>query len=300
MIIVLGSINLDLIANLPRLPAAGETLTGHDFRTAPGGKGANQALAARQAGAEVAMLGAVGQDAHADEALSLLREFCVNCDNIKIVTQPTGTALILVGDDTGDNMIAVIPGANGTVNIGANGGVQKISANDIVLLQLEVPLSAVKDMLEHTQKIGAMSILNIAPWQEGAAPLCKICDILVANETEFDLASQALGLKGEGRTARMADYVTRFDKTIIVTLGANGAIVHGPDTAIEVPTIHIDAIDTVGAGDTFCGYLAALLAEGKTLEQALKAAGIAGALACTKQGAQPSIPRRAAVDELLR
>lgn len=325
MIIVLGSINLDLIANLPRLPAAGETLTGHDFKTAPGGKGANQALAARKAGAEVAMLGAVGSDAHADEALLLLKEFGVNCDSIQTVDQPTGTALILVGDDTGDNMIAVIPGANGTVSISANGTVsaaaigsakdtaaigsakdiaaigsaQILSANDTALLQLEIPLSAVEAMLTEAKHVGATSILNIAPWQEGAGPLCTACDILVANETEFDLASQALGLNGESRKDRMADYVARFGKIIIVTLGENGAIAQGPDMALEVPTIRVDAIDTVGAGDTFCGYLAALLAEGKTLEHALKAAGIAGALACTKQGAQPSMPLRAEVDQLL-
>lgn len=297
MIIVLGSINLDLIANLPRLPEPGETLTGHDFKTSPGGKGANQALAARKAGAEVAMLGAVGRDAHADEALALLKEFGVDCDGIAIVDKPTGTALILVGEDTGDNMIAVIPGANGSVKeMGAN---KNISANDIALLQLEVPLPAVEAMLAQTKAIGARSILNIAPWQDGAGPLCTKCDILVANETEFDLASEALGLKGQSRDVRMADYVARFGKIIIVTLGEKGAIAKGPDITLEVPTTKVDAIDTVGAGDTFCGYLAALLAEGKTLEQALRGAAIAGALACTKHGAQPAIPLRKDVDRLM-
>lgn len=289
MIVVLGSINLDLIANVPRLPSAGETLTGSNFQTAPGGKGANQVLAARKAGANVAMIGAVGKDAHAGEALSLLQAFDVNCAAVSDVDQPTGTALILVGDDTGDNMIAVIPGANGT--LAANSiDAASLSSGDTVLLQLEVPLVAVSAALSKAKKSGATSILNIAPWQDGAGPLCEACDILVANETEFDLASDALSLQGETRDARMADYVAKTGKVVVVTLGAEGAMALGPDIDLTVPTIKVDAIDTVGAGDTFCGFLAASLSAGKRIEQALKIASIAGALACTKEGAQPAIP----------
>lgn len=295
MIIVAGSINLDLIASVPRLPTPGETLTGHDFKTAPGGKGANQALAAKRAGSGVCMIGAVGRDSHADEALSLLRGDGVDLQHVHPSDSPTGTALILVGADSGDNMIAVIPGANGDVSADEVSAVT-MQQTDIALLQLEIPLAAVAAAITAAAQAGARSILNIAPWQEDAAPLCERCDILVANETEFDLAADALGLLGADRSTRMADYVTRFGKAVIVTLGEKGAIAKGPDFELSVPTIAIDAIDTVGAGDTFCGYLASLLEEGKPLEEALKMAAIAGALACTKEGAQPAIPYREAVD----
>lgn len=296
MIIVLGSINLDLIANVPRLPSAGETLTGSNFKTAPGGKGANQALAARKAGAQVAMIGAVGKDAHARDALALLQKSSVDCDAIDTTDQPTGTALILVGDDTGDNMIAVIPGANATLT-DKNIEALMPSAKDTVLLQLEVPLPAVSAALTRAKTCGAQSILNIAPWQEGAGPLCQKCDILIANETEFDLAAEALDLKGASREARMADYVEQTGNIVIVTLGADGAVAQTPEARIIVPTIKVDAIDSVGAGDTFCGYLAAMLGEGKSLKDALKIAAVAGALACTKQGAQPAIPLIEEVNE---
>lgn len=294
MIIILGSINLDLIANVQRLPSAGETLTGSNFKTAPGGKGANQALAAQKAGADVAMIGAVGKDAHAGEALTLLKAFGVDCTRVQETDKPTGTALILVGDDTGDNMIAVIPGANSTLTK-TSIDIMPLSAVDMIVLQLEVPLPAIRAALLKAQTIGAKSILNIAPWQEGAAPLCKICDILVANETEFDLASEALGLSGKTREDQMQDYVAETGKSVIVTLGSEGAIAQTPEMTIKVPSIKVDAIDTVGAGDTFCGYLAAALSNGATLENAMKMASTAGALACTKEGAQPAIPMLADV-----
>lgn len=298
MIIVLGSINLDLIANVPRLPSRGETLTGSNFKTAPGGKGANQALAARKAGATVAMIGAVGNDAHAGDALSLLQKYGVDCDAVQITDQPTGTALILVGEDNGDNIIAVIPGANGTLTEHSVDAIAP-SANDMFLLQLEVPLPTVRGALARAKTSGAQAILNIAPWQDEAGPLCALCDILVANETEFDLAATALELKGGSRDARMADYVEQTGKTVIVTLGADGAVAQTPEAIIKVPTIKVDAIDTVGAGDTFCGYLAAMLSEGKTLKEALRLASVAGALACTKEGAQPAIPTMGDVESLL-
>lgn len=293
MIVVVGSINLDLIAGVERLPGPGETVPGSDFATAPGGKGANQALAARRAGAEVAMVGAVGTDAFAGEALALLDEAGVNLSTVRRVEGPTGTALILVGAD-GENMIAVIPAANGMV-AEADVSAAPIGEGDHVLLQYEIPLETVAAALGVTRKAGAVSILNTAPFQAGAAPMLPRADYVVANETEFDLYADALGLAAGDRKARMRAFVEKSGNCLIVTLGGEGVLAATPDGDLHVPALKVTPIDTVGAGDTFCGYLAAGLDEGMTLDDALRRAAAAGSLACLKPGAQPAIPLAAEV-----
>jgi ribokinase len=297
-ITVVGSINLDLIATVERLPAPGETVTGGDFGTAPGGKGANQALAARRAGAEVRMIGAVGKDAFAMEALSLLEEGGVDLSHVRRMHAPTGTALILV-DAKGENVIAVVSGANRSVLPGdlAAAGLRK---GEYLLLQQEIPLETVEAALRAARKAGAVSVLNTAPFRAEAASFIGEADYIVANETEFDLYADALSLPKGDRTRRMAAFAERTGRTLIVTLGAEGVLAATPGEALAVPALKVTPVDTVGAGDTFCGYLAASLASGLPLEQALRRATAAASLACLKEGAQPSIPLAAEVDRAMK
>ena len=298
MIHVIGSINLDLIATTPRLPLPGETLAGGTFTTAPGGKGANQALAACRAGSRVALTGAVGRDAFAGEALALLESGGVDLTGVARADAATGIALILVGGD-GENVIVVIPGANALVSPFVVEDLQ-IAARDAVVLQFEIPLETVAAALKASRKAGALSILNTAPFRPEAASLLGQADIVVANETEFDLYAEALALKGKDRQARMTAFTTATGRTMIVTLGGDGVLAATPDGGLfTVPALKITPVDTVGAGDTFCGYLAAALDAGEPLKAALKRAAAAASLACLKPGAQPAIPMKAELDAAL-
>jgi ribokinase len=297
MIVVVGSINLDLIVNVERLPAPGETVLGATFATAPGGKGANQALAARRAGASVRMVGAVGDDAFAEEALALLDEAEVDLSTVKKTDTTTGTAHILVAAD-GENVIAVVPAANALVlpDDLADG---LFSNGDHVLLQQEIPVETVSATLGAARAAGAVSVLNTAPFQATTAPLLPRADYVVANETEFDLYADALGIDAGDREIRMRAFVEKTGGVLIVTLGGEGVLAVTPDEAFKVPALQITPVDTVGAGDTFCGYLAAGLDAGLSLADALRKAAAAGSLACLNPGAQPAIPMADDVDEAL-
>jgi ribokinase len=297
LITVIGSINLDLIASVDRLPAPGETVPGSGFKTAPGGKGANQALAAARAGASVRMIGAVGKDAFAGEALALLRDGKVDLSGVAEAEAPTGTALILVGDD-GENMIAVVPGANATV-LPADLEKAALEKGDIVLLQHEIPLETVEAALDATAAAGGIAILNTAPFRKEAAIFLGKANYVVANETEFDLYCEALALSGADRPTRMKAFAEKTGRTVIVTLGGDGVLAATPEAFLSVPALKITPVDTVGAGDTFCGYLAAGLAERLPLGDALRRAAVAGSLACLKPGAQPAIPLASEVDAAL-
>ncbi|RLP27680.1 ribokinase [Mesorhizobium sp. YM1C-6-2] len=297
MITVVGSINLDLIAAVERLPAPGETLRSGGFSTAPGGKGANQALAAARAGGEVRMIGAVGRDGFATEALACLKEGKVQLSGVREAAAATGIALIFV-DGKGENVIVIAPGANDTVLSGdlARANFRK---GEIVLLQHEIPLDTVEATLSAVRQAGGVSVLNTAPFRAEAAKLLAMADFVVANETEFDLYVDALKLEGADRKARMADFSRKTGRTVIVTLGAEGVIAASPEGDLAVPALKITPVDTVGAGDTFCGYLGAGLDVGLPLEETLRRAAAAGSLACLKPGAQPAIPHAKEVDEAL-
>lgn len=290
MITVIGSINLDLIATTGRLPGPGETVGGKSFSTAPGGKGANQALAARRAGADVSMVGAAGRDSFAGDALALMKDAGVDLSGVAKTDEATGVALILVGGD-GENMIAVVPGANGTMTAErAREAVADLPDNGIVLLQLEIPEEAVEAALGAAQDRGLTSILNLAPFTDAAAGLASLATILIANETEFSALTGKNVSDADGVADAAADYSATHGQTMIVTLGAEGAVVAENGTVARVASPKIDPVDTVGAGDTFCGYLAHGLSSGMTLEEAVARAVRAGALACLKPGAQPAIP----------
>lgn len=295
MITVFGSINMDLIATTERLPKPGETVAGNSFATAAGGKGANQALAARRAGRYVHMAGAVGKDAFAEGALELLDGAGTDLSLVSHVEGPTGIALILVGGD-GENMIAVIPGANGKVNgDSAEAAVSAMNEGDILMLQLEVPVEAVERALAASRAKGVTSILNLAPLIPDAARLGRLADIVIANETEFERLAGQENMTADDREAALERLHAETGQTLIVTLGGDGVIAIRDGEISRAQGLIIEPVDTVGAGDTFCGYFAASLDEGLDFNSALRRAAVAGSLACLKPGAQPSIPLAAEV-----
>lgn len=296
MISVLGSVNIDLIGTVSRIPRPGETVAGKHFSTAAGGKGANQALAAKRAGAAVRMAGAVGSDGFADEALALLQRGEVDLSQVRVVAGPTGIAMIFV-DSHGENVIAILPGANGAVGVAdAEAALAGLGALDILLLQQEIPQAVTGQALQLARSQGVTSILNSAPFLEDTPVLARAASIVVANETEFAL------LQG-GTTApleeAMAEWAAANEQTVVVTLGAQGAWAVTGRELLRVPALAVEPVDTVGAGDTFCGYLAAGLGTGLGLEEAMRQAVAAGSLACLKPGAQPAIPYAAEVADAL-
>lgn len=296
MITVFGSINMDLIATVERLPQPGETVAGRSFQTAPGGKGANQALAARRAGAPTRMAGAVGRDAFAEPALALLREAGVDCCDIAAADGPTGIASILV-DQGGENVIAVVPGANGALRAEeGEAAVNRLATGDTLLLQFEIAPAAVIAALDAARRRAVRTILNVAPLIDRAADIAPAADVIVANETEFDLLVEARSTNPAEREAAMRAFVDRTGRSIVVTLGAQGVVAVDDGVLIRAAGLVIEPIDTVGAGDTFCGYLAAGLDAGLGLSEALARAAAAGSLACLAAGAQPSIPTADRVD----
>jgi ribokinase len=298
MITVLGSANLDLIGTVSRIPKPGETVPGGTFRTAAGGKGANQALAARRAGAEVKMFAAVGDDAFAAEALGELRAGGVDLANVpSVAATATGIAMIFV-DAAGENVIAILPGANGTLDSAkADAALAPLGQGDILMLQQEVPAGCTDRALDLARQKGVVSILNTAPFLPTTPASAKKAAIVIANETEFALLC---GGRTEPLDGLMADWVRETGNTIIVTLGPDGARAVTPEGAFSVPAMKVEPVDTVGAGDTFCGYLAAGLDARLKLEDAMRRAAVAASLACLKPGAQPAIPARDAVEAALR
>jgi ribokinase len=296
MITVFGSINMDLIATTPRLPKPGETVAGTGFSTAAGGKGANQALAASRAGAKVRMAGAVGSDGFAEGALALLKQAGTDLSLTRTVDEPTGTAHILVSGN-GENVIVVVASANGTVSAAdAQGTVETMASGDTLMLQLEIPPAAVEAALAAARDRGVTSIINIAPLTDEAARLGRMADIVVANETEFELLAGRSELSASEREEAMMRLSGETGQIIIVTLGAQGVVAVRDGALHRASGLAIEPVDTVGAGDTFCGYLAASLDAGMEFDAALRRAAVAGSLACLKPGAQPAIPDAREVD----
>lgn len=296
MIVVFGSSNLDQVGTVSRLPKPGETVAGGTFSMAPGGKGANQALAARRAGAEVRHVSAVGNDAFADLALELLEKGGVDLSQVQKADAVTGIAMIFV-DAEGENVIAVLPGANATVSAAqAETTLAGLTAKDTILVQQEIPQEGTRKALEIAREKGARSVINTAPFLSDTPDLAALADIVVANETEFALLS---GRPIEELEAAMDDWVKKTGRTVVVTLGPDGARAASTEGKFAVPAHKVTPVDTVGAGDTFCGYLAASLDAGMGLEQAMRRAAVAGSLACLNPGAQPAIPLSKDVDALV-
>jgi ribokinase len=270
-IAVVGSINLDLVARCERLPRPGETLTDATFERVPGGKGANQALAAARLGASVSLVGAVGRDPYAAEALALLEEGGVRLD-VDRVDEPTGVALIVVADD-GENQIVVAPGANGSVEVTSG-----LGESDAVLCQLEIPI----DTVVEAARRASFFCLNAAPARPVPDSLLAEVDLLVVNRYEF-----------EG--------IGRFGGFVALTLGAEGAVLlEGEQEVARAAPPTIEAVDGTAAGDAFTACLLVSLLEGRERGEALARACAAGALAASRPGAQPSLPTAGEVDGILR
>ncbi|WP_030314615.1 ribokinase [Streptomyces flavochromogenes] len=289
-IVVLGSTNMDLVAYVPRAPALGETVTGRAFRTIPGGKGANQAVAAARAGGEVAMIGAVGADDFGARLRAGLEHCSVDTDLLRTAEGPSGTAHIVV-DDEGGNAIVVVPGANGTVTSLDHGDEALIGTADTLLLQLELPLSVVVEGAATARRLGVRTVLTPAPAQRLPPELLATIDLLVPNEHE---AAALTGLT-DPREAALA--LLRDVPEVVVTLGAAGSLyaVRGADP-VAVPAPRVRAVDTTAAGDTFVGALAVALGEGRPAPEALAWAGAAAALSVQREGASTSMPYRTEIE----
>jgi len=292
MVLVLGSINLDLVVRVEALPRPGETRTGESFATHPGGKGANQALAARRAGATVALFGAVGGDAFAGPALALLGEGAVDLTGIAVADAATGVALIHV-DARGENTITVVPGANARVSA-SSVPASVLGPETVVAMQLEIPLAEVAAMAHRAHASGARVILNAAPARAVPADVLSDIDVLVVNEIEA--ATLAPALNAPASPAGFATHLaTTFDVATVVTLGAAGLIAVSSDGVIALPAPRVQVVDTVGAGDALVGALAAALDRLESWPRALREGLAAGSLACMSAGAQPAMPFRGAI-----
>ena len=294
MLLVAGSANLDFVVRAPHIPGPGETVLGGAFKTYPGGKGANQAAAcARAGGAVTHMLAALGDDAYALPIEASLAEAGVVLHAVRVADQATGTAFICVSDDA-ENAITVAPGANQGLAPAhlTSSGLPPLARFSHLLMPLETPLVTVAAYAHAAHAQGVTVVLNAAPAQALPAALLADIDILIVNEGELAALAGAAG-ELEAQLARIAV------PTVVVTLGARGCLARSGQQWLRQPAFAVNPVDTTGAGDTFCGALVAALSRGLTLAEAMRHASAAAALACTKMGAQSSIPTLAEVADFL-
>jgi ribokinase len=299
-IAVVGSLNMDLVVRSPRIPLPGETIIGGEFHTAPGGKGANQAVAAARLGGRVSMVGRVGSDAFAQSLLDGLAADGV--DHVFVRQDPdaaTGVAFIVV-DDAGENSIVVASGANMRLSPADVDAAEAVIADaDVLLVQLEVPLAVVARAAEVAHAHGATVVLNPAPACPLPQGLLSLIDVLIPNESETALLTHLpVGDRPESEAAAMRLRELGVD-TVVLTLGERGALLVGEEQREFIPAFEVTPVDTTAAGDAFVGGFAVALAEGRSLADAVRWGNAAGALATTKLGAQPSLPTRQAVEALM-
>ncbi len=282
---VVGSVNLDLVATTARLPGPGETVAGTSYAEHPGGKGLNQAVAASRSGARVALVAAVGDDAAGTQLRSVAAADGIDVEGIAVIAGvPTGRALITV-DAAAENSIVVVPGANADVSG------DDVPEAHVVVAQLEIPLAVVEVAFRTARSRGSLTVLNPAPAGHLPDALVALCDVIVPNEHELELIGGVEALLAQGVA------------TIVITRGGAGVTVverrDGETTHRSFEAFAVDPVDTTGAGDAFCGALAARLATGEPLEHAVRFAAGAGALATTTAGAVPSLPRLADIESLI-
>jgi ribokinase len=299
-ILVIGSSNTDMIMTLDRIPLPGETILGTEFVTAPGGKGANQAVAAARAGGEVKFVARVGRDMFGEQAIARFVEAGINVEYIvRDDTVPSGVALIFLAKD-GENSIAVAGGSNRRLSpVDVRKATRAIAGAHIVLMQLETPLETVQAAAEVAAQADVRVILNPAPARPLPDRLLKLVSILTPNETESELLT-GIAVTDRNSAARAAEKLrARGVETVILTLGARGVFVATASTSELVPGFRVKAVDTTGAGDVFNGALAVALGEGRPLLEAARFANAAAALSVTQLGAQPSAPRRKGIESFL-
>lgn len=300
-IAVLGSINMDLTAFVPRLPRPGETLFGHSFLTVPGGKGANQAVAAARLGARVRLFGRVGQDTFGQQHIAAMEQEGVDVAGVyRDDRHPTGLAVINV-DDAGENCIIVVAGANTAVD---EGDVARFTASlegtRVLLLQQEIPTEANAAAAAAARRRGILVVLDPAPARELPPELLRLIDVITPNEREVEaLLGRTVSDVDEAKEA--ASQIRRMGvASAVVKMGSHGAVYETDSGRGFVPPFPVVAVDTVAAGDAFNAGLAVALAEGHEFPEAMRWASAAGALAVTKPGAMPSLPRRSELLQLLR
>lgn len=297
---VLGSANADLVVHVDRRPLGGETLLGSDLQQFPGGKGANQAAAAARSGAQVRFLGAWGNDGNAAFLRAALEGAGVDVSHVAVVPMPTGTAMIMITPD-GENSIVVSSGANRTINIDAAAAVsdQWLTA-DVLVMNLEIPYETVADVAARAAAAGVRVVINAAPARQLDDATLRLCDPLLVNEHE------ALAVLGERQLPTGASFedtaqalMAAGAKSVVITLGAKGAVVASPTGVERISAYSVQVADTTGAGDAFVGATAAELARGIPLERAVEFATAMSAVAVTRMGAQSSYADRAEVEQFI-
>lgn len=290
-VVVVGSLNMDLVTRAERLPRGGETLIGKSFATVPGGKGANQAVAAARLGAQVSMVGCVGDDAYGEQLRGALLAEAIDCQAVSVIEGSSGVALIVV-DDSSQNAIVIVAGANAQLAPEVVAGFDAIlQAADVIICQLEVPYSTVGYALKRGRELGKTVILNPAP-ASGPLPAdwYASIDYLIPNESEASALSGLPVNSRESAEAAASQLIAAGAGKVIVTLGAQGSLFADGARFDYFPAPKVEAIDTTAAGDTFVGAFAAALAAGKSEAEAISFGQVAAALSVTRAGAQPSIP----------
>ena len=300
-IAVVGSVNMDLVFRTPRMPALGETLSGHEFRQIPGGKGANQAVAAARQGADVAFIGRVGDDSFGQYSLRCLADDGIDVSHLSAVVDiATGVAGIIVTDH-GDNSIVLAAGANAALSAeDVEAAQQAISAAQLLVCQLETPLSTVTRAIQLAKQHGVKVILNPAPVQALSDDLLKQVDYLVVNETE---ASQLSGIpvtNQESAQRASEQLLQRGVAVVLLTMGEHGVCITEQGGSQFIAAIKVDVVDTTAAGDTFVGAFAVGIAKGLDIRTASMEAQYTAALTVTKLGAQTSIPQRSEVEQFMQ
>ena len=290
-VVVIGSLNMDLVTRAPRLPKGGETLMGQSFCTIPGGKGANQAVAAARLGAKVSMVGCVGSDAYGQQLRGALLAEGIDCQSVSVVDGSSGVALIVV-DDNSQNAIVIVPGANGALGPDVLDRFDEVLRSaDVVICQLEVPDATVGHALKRGRELGKTVILNPAPASRPLPADWYACiDYLIPNESEAAVLSGVTVDSLETAEAAATQLLAAGAGKVIVTLGAQGLMFANGASFQHFPAPQVKAVDTTAAGDTFVGGFAAALADGKSEVEAIRFGQVAAALSVTRAGAQPSIP----------
>jgi ribokinase len=299
-ILVIGSLNIDVVINLKHLPQPGETITGLEKKEHPGGKGANQAYAAAKLGGNTVMIGMVGADGYGQALRSSLKSAGVDTSGI-IVQQGTETGLAFIYvDENGENTIVLASGANAVLSSEDIRGMERLTdASDIVLMQLEIPIETVAYAIEAAGRKGKTIVLDPAPVRDGIEAIYDKVDILTPNEGELAALTGMSTDTIEGAGSAAKSLIQKGVGAVIVTLGGKGALLVQKDKTKRFPAKSVKAVDTTAAGDVFSAAVCAALSEGKDIEEAIVFANAASAITVTREGAQPSIPSRQEVEEML-